>query len=242
MNRPVTIVCEICGGKFSRHSLLIHQKQCVKKRELSTSFCPVCDCIVSNDEYSSHVTECKRVNERAIREKKLQQQKNKKSAYETSQKGALAKPGSAGVKKEEPAPAQGRSKIPEAVLRRLQAHASGEKELTPKQKLEKRFGDPCDACGGKKAAAGCLGCNAVYCRGCCSMIHEANKGISSHVPFFAESSENADGSPPEDEDLPDARVECAVCSRKFDPARIAKHQLVCIEVCFFTYILFASLI
>ena len=39
MPPPSTVVCELCGGKYSKHSLIIHQKQCVVKRELSTAFC-----------------------------------------------------------------------------------------------------------------------------------------------------------------------------------------------------------
>ena len=39
MPPPSTVVCELCGGKFSKHSLIIHQKACVVKREQSTSFC-----------------------------------------------------------------------------------------------------------------------------------------------------------------------------------------------------------
>lgn len=37
MPPPSTVVCEICGGKFSKHSLIIHQRQCVEKREKSTA-------------------------------------------------------------------------------------------------------------------------------------------------------------------------------------------------------------
>ena len=37
MPPPQSIVCEICGGKFSKHSLVIHQRQCVEKREKSTA-------------------------------------------------------------------------------------------------------------------------------------------------------------------------------------------------------------
>jgi hypothetical protein len=68
MPPPAAVVCELCGGKFSKHSLPIHQKACVVKRELSTSFCPVCDCLVSNDEYSAHVGECKKLNGAAAAE------------------------------------------------------------------------------------------------------------------------------------------------------------------------------
>lgn len=35
MPPPVFVVCEICGKKFSKRSLGIHQKQCLKKAESS---------------------------------------------------------------------------------------------------------------------------------------------------------------------------------------------------------------
>lgn len=35
MPPPMFVVCEICGKKFSKHSLGIHQKQCIKKAEAS---------------------------------------------------------------------------------------------------------------------------------------------------------------------------------------------------------------
>jgi len=31
MPRPQAIVCELCGGKFFKHSFTIHQKQCIAK-------------------------------------------------------------------------------------------------------------------------------------------------------------------------------------------------------------------
>jgi len=38
MPPPSIVICEICNGKFSKHSIAIHQKACVVKRELSTEF------------------------------------------------------------------------------------------------------------------------------------------------------------------------------------------------------------
>jgi hypothetical protein len=38
MPPPSIVICEICNGKFSKHSIAIHQKACVVKRELSTDF------------------------------------------------------------------------------------------------------------------------------------------------------------------------------------------------------------
>ena len=57
MPPPQVVICEICQGKFSKHSLAIHQKACVVKRELSTDFCPVCDRLVDNSEFDEYKEE-----------------------------------------------------------------------------------------------------------------------------------------------------------------------------------------
>ncbi|KAA0157878.1 hypothetical protein FNF31_05691 [Cafeteria roenbergensis] len=62
MPPPVFVVCEICGKKFSKRSLGIHQKQCLKKAESSMTHCTICGLPVSKDEYSAHVDDCKRHN------------------------------------------------------------------------------------------------------------------------------------------------------------------------------------
>lgn len=205
MPPPLAIICEICGGKFSKHSLVIHQKACVAKREASTSFCPVCDCLVSNDEYGSHVTECKRVNGQAAADvkKATAAAKAKAAKADKAKAGAAAKPGdlsvvgndktaaaeaaSASAAAAATAKPQQRSKIPESVLKRLAGAANGEKQLTPEQRLQKCLGvDPCLACGGPKAAVACMGCHAVYCKPCSDMIHECNKALSDHKPYVKE--------------------------------------------------------
>jgi len=184
MPPPAAVVCELCGGKFSKHSLPIHQKACVVKRELSTSFCPVCDCLVSNDEYSAHVGECKKLNGAAAAEiKKANEAKKAKASKEKGKTlgggAAAAEPAAAAEGEKKPQ----RSKIPESVLRRLEAFKNGEAELSPDQKLLKELGvEPCLACGKPKAAVACVGCHAVYCKPCSDMIHEVNKALSNHTP------------------------------------------------------------
>lgn len=203
MPPPQAIICEICGGKFSKHSLLIHQKQCAVKREASTSFCPVCDCLVSNDEYSSHVGECKRVQgtEKADAKRAVATKLKKAAGKAGKGGGAAAPPTGEGLAvvgnlkavvqdavaaAAAPAKPQ-RSKIPESVLKRLAAANNGEKAVTPEQQLQRQLGvDPCLACGAPKAAVACVGCHAVYCKPCSDMLHEANKALSSHKPFVKE--------------------------------------------------------
>ena len=176
MPPPSTVLCEICHQKFSVRSLAIHQKSCAKKREEGTVFCPVCDQLVSNDEYQKHYSECKDVNAHLLKKKK------EAAAAAAAARKQVAKAG--GVVEAAPAPAGPRSKIPEAVLRRLEAHASGAVADTPEQALLKRLGSPCHACGVAKAAAACLGCHTVYCKPCCDMIHEVNVALSDHKPML----------------------------------------------------------
>lgn len=181
MPPPSVAICEICGGKFSKHSLAIHQKACVKKREESTSFCPVCDQLVTNDEYSHHVEECKRVNAHVLREKKIAAAKAAKA------KGANGgADGDAAGDKPSSASQKSRSKIPESVLRRLEAAKAGSKELSPEEQLFARLGEPCHACGGAMATTACVGCHTVYCAPCCDMIHEVNRALSDHKPINKE--------------------------------------------------------
>ncbi len=59
---PKPVVCDMCGGKFFKSSIGIHQKQCAAKKIAQTSFCPICDLPVSNDEFSGHVEDCKAAN------------------------------------------------------------------------------------------------------------------------------------------------------------------------------------
>jgi hypothetical protein len=205
---------------------------------------PCCDQIVSNDEYSSHVQKCRTVNERALREKKLAAEKAKKEAAMTGGGGGgggkapLPISGKAGQKpvvvKEDPIPPPdpsrvppGRSKIPQAVLDRLAAAAKGIVELTPEQKLLKRLGSPCDACGATAADTSCLGCHAVYCAPCSATLHESNAALTpefGHSPVLQAVEAEKEGL----KAVPvDHRVECGICQRKFDPMRIAKHQIVC---------------
>lgn len=213
MPPPSAVICEICGGKYSKHSLAIHQKACVKKREESTDFCPVCDQLVSNDEYGKHVEECKRVNAPLLKEKKAKAAAEQK-AVNNAKKGsntngtapinglqgntvgsaaainatatAIAetqgeKPGSSQQQK--------RSKIPESVLRRLEAAKAGgpnKKPLSVEEQLATRLGESCHACGTKIACVLCVDCHTVYCNDCCEMIHEVNKALSNHKPVMKE--------------------------------------------------------
>ena len=235
MPPPSTVVCEICGGKFSKHSLLIHQKQCATKRELSTAFCPSCDQIVSNDEYSKHVTACKAVNERGLREKRLAAEKAKKAAKAggVGAGGGGGGAGPAGAAPLAPPPAVAaavaapqRSKIPEAVLRRLEAAKSGAVELTPEQKLHARLGKGCDACPGARAIIACLGCHMVYCKACCAAVHDGNAALADHTPVLKADLDIAEGLANEAAAAA-SRVACSMCDRRFDATRIAKHQVVC---------------
>jgi hypothetical protein len=181
MPPPAPVLCPLCNGKFTKHSVDIHLKACVKKREASTSFCPVCDQIVSNDEYGHHVEECKRVNAGAIREKKAQQAKAAKAAGGAA--GAAAGGAAEGGDKPGSASQKTRSKIPESVLRRLEAvNNNGGKTLTPEERLFSQLGQPCLACGQALSDTACVGCHTVYCSPCSEMIHECNKALADHKP------------------------------------------------------------
>ena len=182
MPPPTTVLCEICHQKFSVRSLAIHQKSCVKKREEGTCYCPVCDQLVSNDEYSRHYDECKTVNAHLLKKKK----EAAAAAAAAKKQAGKAGAGDPGAAAAAPAPAGPRSKIPESVLRRLEAHASGAVADTPEQALLKRLGGPCHACGVAKAAAACVGCHTVYCKPCCDMIHEVNAALADHKPMLKE--------------------------------------------------------
>ena len=194
---------------------------------------------MSNDEYSAHVQKCRTVNERALREKKLAADKAKAAAAAAGGKAPLPISGKAGQKPaaavEEPIPPPnpsappppGRSKIPQAVLDRLAAAARGVVELTPEQKLLKRLGCPCDACGSVASNTSCLGCHAVYCAPCSATLHDSNAALTpefGHSPVLREVEAEVEGL----KAVPvDHRIECSICDRKFDPMRIAKHQIVC---------------
>jgi len=209
MPPPIAVICEICGGKFSRHSLAIHQKACVVKREQSTDFCPVCDQLVSNDEYGKHVEECKRVNAPLLKEKKAkaaaEQKANNNTKKGTNPINGLqgntvgsqnAKDATAAAiaetQSEKPSSSQQqkRSKVPESVLRRLEAAKNGtgnKKPLTVEEQLALRIGnEQCLACGQKVACVICVDCHTVYCNDCCEMIHEVNKALSNHKPILKE--------------------------------------------------------
>jgi hypothetical protein len=194
---------------------------------------------VSHGEYAAHGPKCRTVNERARREKKLAADKAKAAAAAAGGPAPLPISGKAGqtpaAAVEEPIPPPnpsappppGRSKIPQAVLDRLAAAAKGIVELTPEQKLLKRLGSPCDACGATAADTSCLGCHAVYCAPCSATLHESNAALTpefGHSPVLQAVEAEKEGL----KAVPvDHRVECGICQRKFDPMRIAKHQIVC---------------
>ena len=247
MPPPQVVICEICQGKFSKHSLAIHQKACVVKRELSTDFCPVCDRLVDNSEFGSHVAECKRVNGAAAHEQKLIKEKAAAAA-----KKAGGKPPKGGQTTGTAAPAdlsmtnglngagnpsaaaapekKTRSKIPESVLRRLEmakmTGASG-KPLTPEEILLKDLGQACLSCGSSMADTACLGCHAVYCNPCSVMLHDSNKSLSpenGHKPIHNPEAAQLQAT---EQFSADTREVCNVCTRKFDSSKIARHQLIC---------------
>jgi hypothetical protein len=221
MPPPSFITCELCHQKFGKHSIAIHMKSCVAKREASTAFCPVCDNLVSNDEYEKHVAECKTVNAEIYKKKK---------AAEAASKKGIGKVEAAGDGKAAAGP---RSKVPEHVLRRMKEMAE-----TPEQRVLRKVGLPCDACGTAIANVACMGCHVAYCESCSAGIHEANKALADHMPTVrndlaaanaaeaAAASARAGAGGAE----ADGRSECAVCNRKFASDRIAKHQLICTKV------------
>jgi hypothetical protein len=195
MPPPSFVLCDLCHQKFSKHSLPIHLKACVAKREASTCFCPVCDNLVSNDEYENHVSECRRVNGPKLAEKKAAAAKAAKAAGKAAPHSAGAAAAAAGAVSggaaaggsAAAAPAA-RSKVPDHVLRKLEGYQRGTSDDTPEQKLAKRLDGAtrCDACGGKTAVAACVGCHAVYCNGCSDVIHEVNRALRDHKPVLRE--------------------------------------------------------
>jgi zinc-finger of a C2HC-type len=210
------VTCELCGKGFGKSSIGIHMKACVAKREKSTSFCPVCDNLVSNDDFEKHVAECKIVNADLLKKKKA-----------AAKKPGTVEAGAAGA-----APAA-RSKVPEHILKKMR-----EMQLSPEQRVLNKLGSPCDACGAAVANVACIGCHAVYCEGCSAGIHEANKALSDHAPTvrndLAESNAAANAAAllaaSNGAGGEDGRVACSVCDRKFGADRIAKHQLICQKV------------
>lgn len=238
-------MCELCHNKFGKHSIAIHMKQCIAKREASTAFCPVCDNLVSNDEYEKHVAECKVVNAELLKKKKAEQAAQAKAAAAATPKadgGPLAVTGgtvgrggaagaasggtAAGAAAEEPK----RSKVPEHILRKMK-----EMSEPPETRLLRRLGQPCDACGAVAATVACLGCHAVYCPPCSAGVHEANKALAEHSPVVREDLAAANAAAAASAAAAagageDGRVPCPVCNRKFTSDRIAKHQLVCTKV------------
>jgi len=244
MPPPQVVICEICQGKFSKHSLAIHQKACVVKRELSTDFCPVCDRLVDNSEFGSHVAECKRVNGAAAHEQKLLKEKAAAAAKKAGGKppkggqttgnatdlsmtnglNGAGNPAATAPEKKT------RSKIPESVLRRLEmakmTGASG-KPLTPEEILLKDLGQACLSCGSSMADTACLGCHAVYCNPCSVMLHDSNKSLSpenGHKPIHNPEAAQLQAT---EQFSADTREVCNVCTRKFDSSKIARHQLIC---------------
>jgi hypothetical protein len=111
-------------------------------------------------QYEKHVQECKRVNASLL--------KKKQAAAATSGGAAAAKP---------------RSKVPESVLARMEAAAGG---ASVADRLGKRLGSPCDACGAAAAVVVCVGCHAVYCQACSDSIHTADTGLAEHKPMRKE--------------------------------------------------------
>lgn len=59
MPPPQAVICEVCGGKFFKHSYAHHLKQCIKKKEAQTVMCDWCGHAISKDEYASHTPACK---------------------------------------------------------------------------------------------------------------------------------------------------------------------------------------
>eukprot|EP00927_Polykrikos_kofoidii_P059863 TRINITY_DN54984_c0_g1_i1.p1 TRINITY_DN54984_c0_g1~~TRINITY_DN54984_c0_g1_i1.p1 ORF type:complete len:476 (+),score=50.82 TRINITY_DN54984_c0_g1_i1:150-1577(+) len=55
---PRAVVCELCGGKFFRSSLAIHQKTCRTKVGLQMHECPYCHAGVPMLEMDTHVMRC----------------------------------------------------------------------------------------------------------------------------------------------------------------------------------------
>ena len=203
MPPPAFVLCELCHKKFGKSSIAIHMKQCIAKREASTSFCPVCDNIVSNDEFEKHVAECKVVNAELFKKKKAEAAAAAAAAAKTAKAAPGAKPagplsvtggavgsgggggGGAGGAATGDGDASGgapaRSKVPEHILRKMK-----EMSEPPETRLQRRLGQPCDACGSTAANVLCLGCHAVYCVPCSAGIHEVNKALSDHAPTVRE--------------------------------------------------------
>ena len=82
---PPTIHCEVCGKQFFKRSYPIHLKQCKIKHAVSTTQCPNCRLLVSNDEYSKHVQECQDVAPKAHRTVRV----SKKAAAAAKANGPL---------------------------------------------------------------------------------------------------------------------------------------------------------
>ena len=209
MPPPAWVPCELCGKSFGKSSIAIHMKQCIAKREASTSFCPVCDNIVSNDEYERHVGECKIVNAELFKKKKAAEAAaTKAAAAATTATGGGKGPakagssaslsvtgsnssssggGGSGVSVVSAAAATGaaqaekRSKVPEHILAKMR-----EMGEPPEARLHRRLGSPCDACGAVAATVACLGCHAVYCPPCSAGVHESNKALVDHSPVLME--------------------------------------------------------
>eukprot|EP00927_Polykrikos_kofoidii_P024028 TRINITY_DN21931_c0_g1_i1.p1 TRINITY_DN21931_c0_g1~~TRINITY_DN21931_c0_g1_i1.p1 ORF type:complete len:440 (-),score=41.01 TRINITY_DN21931_c0_g1_i1:154-1473(-) len=55
---PRAVICELCGGKFFRSSLAIHQKTCRTKVGVQMHECPYCHAGVPMLEMDIHVTKC----------------------------------------------------------------------------------------------------------------------------------------------------------------------------------------
>lgn len=59
MPPPQAVICEVCGGKFFKHSYAHHLKQCIKKKDASTVTCDYCGHSLTRDEWDAHVPSCK---------------------------------------------------------------------------------------------------------------------------------------------------------------------------------------
>ena len=190
MPPPAFVVCELCHKQFGKTSIGIHMKACVAKREASTTFCPVCDLLVSNDEYEKHFAECKITNADMYKKKKEAEAASRAKAVKqpaTTASGPLAINGSnkpqATNTTTEPEAAK-RSKVPEHILRKMKEMAE-----PPETRLMRRLGGHCDACGSAIAIVLCLGCHAVYCSSCSAGVHSSNKALADHSPIVKEVSD-----------------------------------------------------
>jgi len=55
---PRAVICELCGGKFFKHSLAIHQKSCREKVGVRCHDCPHCGTAVPLLDMDAHIMRC----------------------------------------------------------------------------------------------------------------------------------------------------------------------------------------